>query len=97
MGIQSEELRCRQKNQHLPTHYLSLNLTVMYQEPVSKKWYPAKITRLCDEPRSYIITTEEGTQYRKTQTHLKLYQPQYQITKQELKLNRCTQCKDNQI
>ena len=41
MGIQSEELRFRHKNQHLPTHDLSLNQTVMYQESVSKKWYPA--------------------------------------------------------
>ena len=97
MGIQSEELRCRQNNQHLPTHDLSLNQTVMYQEPVRKKWYPAKITRLCDKPKSYIITTEEGTQYRKTQTHLKLYQMQYQTAKQELQLNRHTQCNDNQI
>ena len=97
MGIQSEELRCRQKNQCLPKHDLSLNLTVMYQEPVSKKWYTDKITRLCDELRSYIITTEEGTQYRKTQTHLKPYQLQYQATKQELKLNRHTQYNDNQI
>ena len=97
MGIQSEELRCRYKNQHLPTHDLSLNQTVMYQELVSKKWYPAKITRLCDEPRSYIITTGEGTQYRKTQTHLKPYQQQYQTTKQELKLNKHTQFNDNQI
>ena len=63
----------------------------MYQEPVSKKWYPAKITRLCDEPRGYIITTEEGIRYRKTQAHLKLYQLQYQKTKQELKLNKDTQ------
>ena len=85
------------KNQHLPTHDLSLNQTVLYQEPVSEKWYPAKITRLCDELRSYIITTEEGTQYRKTQMHLKPYQPWYQTTKQELKLNRLTQCNDNQI
>ena len=97
MGIQSEEMRCRQKNQHLPMHDLNLNQTVMYQEPVSKKWYPAKITRLCDELRSYIITTEEGTQYRKTPMHLKPYQPWYQTTKQELKLNRHTQCNDNQI
>ena len=69
MGIQCKHLRSRHKNQHLPTHDLNLNQTVMYQEPSSKKWYPAKITRLCDEPRSYIITTEEGTQYRKTQVH----------------------------
>ena len=44
MGIQSEELRCRHKNQHLPTYDLSLDQTVMYQEPINKKWYPAKIT-----------------------------------------------------
>ena len=97
MGIQSEELRCGHKNQHLPTHDLSVNQTVMYLEPVSKQWYPAKITRLCDEPRSYIITTEEGTQYRKTQAHLKPYQLQYLKTKQELKLNKDTKFNDNQI
>ena len=97
MGIQSEEMRCRQKNQHLPTHGLSLNHTDMYQEPVSKKWYPAKITRLCDVPRSYIITTEEGTQYRKTQPHIKSYQLWYQTTKEELKLNRHTQCISNKL
>ena len=96
MGICSEELRCGHKNQHLPTHDLSLNQTVMYQEPVSKQWYPAKIMRLCDELRSYIVTTEEGTQYRKTQAHLKPYQLQYQKTKQELKLNKDTQFNDNQ-
>ena len=97
MGIQRKELRCGHKNQHLPTHDLSLNQTVMYQEPVSKKWYPAKITGLCDEPRSHIITTEEGTQYRKTQAHLKPYQLQYHKTKQELKLDKDTQFNDNQI
>ena len=37
MGIQSEELRVKQKNQHLPTNDLCLNQTVMYQEPTSKK------------------------------------------------------------
>ena len=58
MGIQSIQLRCGHKNQDLPSHDVSLNRTVMYQEPVSKKWYPAKITKLCDESRSYIITTE---------------------------------------
>ena len=61
MRIQSEELTVKQKNQHLPTHDLCLNQTVMYQEPISKKWYPTRITKLCKEPKSYIITTEEGT------------------------------------
>ena len=37
MGIQSEELRCRHKNQHLPAHDLYFDQTVMYQEPVNKK------------------------------------------------------------
>ena len=57
----------------------------MYQEPVSKKWYPAKITKLCDEARSYIIPTEEGTQYRKTQMHLKLYQLWHQTNDKKTK------------
>ena len=78
MGIQNEELRAKQKNQHLPTHDLCLNQAVMYQEPISKKWYPARITKLCEEPRSYIITTEEGTQYRKMQMHLKPYRLRHQ-------------------
>ena len=73
MGLHSEELRMTQKNQHLPTHDLCLDQTVMYQDPSSKKWYPAKITKLCDEPRSYIISTKDGTQYRKMQKHLKSY------------------------
>ena len=29
------------------------------------------ITKLCQEPRHYVITTKEGVQYRKTQAHLK--------------------------
>ena len=93
-GIQSEEIRVKQKNQHLPTHDLSLNQTVMYQEPTSKKWYPARITKLCKEPRSYIITTEEGMQYRKTQMHLKPYQLKHQTNNKELQTT--TQCNDNQ-
>ena len=48
----------------------------MYQDPNDKRWYPATITRLCQEPRSYLITTKQGVQYRKTQAHLKPYHPQ---------------------
>ena len=73
MGLHSEELRVTQKNQHLPTHDLCIDQTIMYQDPTNKKWYPAKITKLCDEPRSYIISTEDGTQYRKMQKYLKPY------------------------
>ena len=48
----------------------------MYQDSTSKHWFPATITRLCKKPRGYIITTKDGIQYRKTQAHLKPYQPQ---------------------
>ena len=48
----------------------------MYQDPNDKRWYPATITRLHQEPRSYLITTKQGVQYRKTQAHLKPYHPQ---------------------
>ena len=93
MGLHSEHLRVNQKNQHLPTHDLCLDQAVMYQDATTRKWYPAKITKLCDEPRSYIISTENGTQYRKTQKHLKPYQLRLQITVKELP----TPCNNNHM
>ena len=93
MGLHSEELRVKQKNQHLPTHDLCLDQTVMYQDPTNKKWYPAKIMKLCDEPRSYIISTEDGTQYRKMQKHLKPYWPRLQTNIKGLP----TQCNNDQM
>ena len=54
-GLDCEDLRTHSKNDHLPLHDLHLNQTVMYQDPASKRWYPASITKLCQEPRSYII------------------------------------------
>ena len=48
----------------------------MYLDSTSKQWFPATITKLCKEPRSYIITTKEGVQYKKIQDHLKPYQPE---------------------
>ena len=83
MGLQSEHLRENHKNQHLLTHDLCLDQAVMYQDMTTKKWYPVKITKLCEEPRSYIISTEDGAQYRKTQKHLKLYQPRLQTAVKE--------------
>ena len=71
-------------NEHLLPHYLHLNQVVMYQDPTTKRWFPATITKLCQEPTSYIITTKEGVQYRKTQTHLKPYHLQHKIVNSEL-------------
>ena len=65
-GPDCEDLRTQCKNEHLPIHDLHLHQAVMYQDPASKRWYPATITKLCQETRSYIITTKQGVQYRKT-------------------------------
>ena len=71
-GLDCENLRTHYKSEHLPTHDLHLQV-VMYQDPANKRWYPATITKLYQEPRNYIVTTEQGVQYRKTQAHLKPY------------------------
>ena len=76
LGIDCENLRTKYKNEHLPSHDLYIEQAVMYQDSTSKWWFPATITKLCKEPRSYIITMKEGVQYRKTQAHFKPYQPQ---------------------
>ena len=78
MGLCINHPLTEQKNHHLPTHDLCINQTVMYQDATTKKWYPATIIKRCEEPRSYIISTEEGTQYRRTQRHLKPYYPRPQ-------------------
>ena len=73
-GLGSEQLRGNNKNEHLPIHDFHIGQSVKYLNPVKKRWYPAKIRSLCQEPRSYKIETDEGTIYRKMQNHLKLYQ-----------------------
>ena len=60
----------------LPTHDLHVRQSVMYQDSVTKQWYPAVITSLCQEKRSYMITTSDDVVYRKMQAHLKLYTQQ---------------------
>ena len=76
LGIDCENMRTKYKNEQLPLHDLRIDQTVMYQDSTSKCWFPATITNLCKEPRHYIITANNDVQYRKTQAHLKPYQPQ---------------------
>ena len=76
LGLQPKKLRNVNKNEHLPSHDLHIGQEVMHQDATSKQWYPAIITSLCTQPRSYNITTRESVTYRKTQAHLKPYQPQ---------------------
>ena len=65
LRIDWENLGTKCKNEHLPLHDLYIYQAVMYRDSTSKCWFPATITKLCKEPRSYIITTKEGVQYRK--------------------------------
>ena len=67
LGLQPEKLRTVNK----------------YQDAISKWWYPATITSLFAQPRSYSITTREGVTYRKTHTHVTPYQPQSQKSEDE--------------
>ena len=73
-GLGSEQLSISNKHEHLPTHDVHIGQSVMYLNPTNRRWYPATITSLCQEPQSYKIKTDDGTIYRKTQNHLKLYQ-----------------------
>ena len=57
-GLDCEHLRTQYKNEQVPSHDLHLDQAVMYQDPNDRRWYPATITRLCQEPRSYLITTK---------------------------------------
>ena len=84
-GLDCKHLRTQYKNEQVPSHDLHFDQAVMYQDPNDKRWYPATITRLCQEPRSYIITTKQGVQYRKTQANLKPYHPhsEYELLTQE--------------
>ena len=56
----------------------------MFQESTRKWWFPATITSLCSEPRSYKIATKEGVTYRKTQAHLKPYSPKHKKVKMNI-------------
>ena len=71
LGLNPEQLRSKYKNEHLPSHDLHLGQHVMYQDSTNKQWFPAIISSICSEPRSYKITTKEGVTYRNTQSHLK--------------------------
>ena len=55
----------------------------MLQDVTSKWWFPATITSLCSQPRSYNITTRGGVTYRKTQDHLKPYSPRSKKSEDE--------------
>ena len=48
-GLCSEQLTVSNKNEHLPTHDFHIGQSVMYLNPVNKRWYPATIMVLYTE------------------------------------------------
>ena len=75
LGIQPEVIRNIGKHEVLPTHDLHVGQCVMYQYSGTMQWHPAIITSLCQEKRSYMITSD-GVMYRTIQAHLTPYTPQ---------------------
>ena len=76
LGSEAKKLGTKTKNENLSSHDLHLGQDIMMQDPASKQWSPAVITRLCKEPRSYQVTTSDNVTYRKMQAHLKPYKPE---------------------
>ena len=76
LGLETEKLRVKTKNENLPSHDLHLGQDMMMQDPASKRWSPAVVTKLCKELRSYQVTTRDNVAYRKTQVHLRPYKPE---------------------
>ena len=48
--LDCKDLRTQHKNEHLLTHDFHIGQNVMNLNPVNRRWYPAKITSLCQEP-----------------------------------------------
>ena len=48
--LDCEDLRTQSKNEHLITHDFHIGQIIMYLNPVNRRWYPATITSLCQEP-----------------------------------------------
>ena len=48
--LDCKDLRTQCKNEHLPTHDFHKGQNVMYLNPVNRRWYPATITSLRQEP-----------------------------------------------
>ena len=72
-----EQLEKRQKQQAFfynknakPLPSLHVNEGVRLRDTDKKQWIPAKVTAEAETPRSYIVTTESGRQYRRNRRFL---------------------------
>ena len=58
--------RCQQE---LPPLYKGQAVKILDKN--TKTWCPATITKKCEEPRSYIVQTPNGTNLRRNRSHLR--------------------------
>jgi len=65
----------------LPPLHIGQKVRVQNQE--SKLWEPATITQVCDEPRSYEVTTPNGSMLRRNRVHLREMPSSLKSSKQE--------------
>ena len=47
LGLETKKLRIKTKTENMPSHDLHFGQHIMMQDPTSKQWSPAVITRLC--------------------------------------------------
>ena len=62
----------RQYNERSHTlKYLNRGQSVRVQDYTTKKWEPAMINQKLSQPRSYMLTTNTGSQYRRNRRHIR--------------------------
>ena len=94
LGIQPEVIRKIDKHEFLHTHDLHVWQSFMYQDSVTKQWHPVVITSLCQEKRSYKITTTDGLVYRRLKHISNLI---YHRTRSHKQCSQCHNWWHNQI
>lgn len=50
---------------------LQQSQSVRIQNPITSKWEPAVVNKVCDEPRSYIVKGSLGGIYRRNRKHIR--------------------------
>ncbi|GBM94730.1 hypothetical protein AVEN_45883-1 [Araneus ventricosus] len=74
-----ERLRFRQQRQHKydlpsrPLKPLQENQEVVFH--LNNQWCKGKVSRVGPQPRSYIITADNGREYRRNCLHIKVFKP----------------------
>ena len=85
ISVPADILRDPKKESQDNLHNFHLHQHVMFFQPDQKKWSPARIIELCKEPRSYIVQIPDNVNYRCTEQHIKVYNPNREQSTTETK------------